>query len=166
MLHIIRHSYLIPHKYLELSTNLREVFTDSQCLEKAPTRVYSLFKASTRAFAIKNLWRHCAEQVLKLGRRHNKDQNQRMAFRIFANQTAHWLWSLHWHQSRGLLRPDTVKLWDGSLPALQITSNNILWDSAQERFQAYCLWLSRWEYKGRILMLIDDPMCRSIWSKV
>ena len=98
---------------LELSINHRKVW---QCLEKAPTRVYSLFKASTRAFAIKNLWRHCAEQVLKLGRRHNKDQNQRMAFRIFANQTAHWLWSLHWHPSRDLLRT----LWNFAMVRCQL----------------------------------------------
>ena len=40
---------------VELSTNLREV---SQCPEKAPTRAFSLLKASICAFTVKNLLRH------------------------------------------------------------------------------------------------------------
>ena len=40
----------LPEYYgLELSTNLREV---SQCLEKATTRAFSLWKAPTSAFTI------------------------------------------------------------------------------------------------------------------
>ena len=40
------------------SANLGKV---SQCPEKAPTRAFSLLKAPTSAFTIKNLFRHCAK---------------------------------------------------------------------------------------------------------
>ena len=47
---------------LELSTQLRE---DSHCLERAVTRAFSLLKAPTNAFTIKNLLRHYAKQAIK-----------------------------------------------------------------------------------------------------